>query len=150
MRFSFDTNILVYALDRDAGERHRIAVDLLVRSRGKDCFITLQALAELFRTLTGRKAMPVADAANHIQAWRDAVPVIAADESCLIDAMDAVAHSGWSFGDAMIWATVKKAGCRLLISEDGQDGRTLGGVTIVNPFKLEPSPLLREALHAGS
>jgi predicted nucleic acid-binding protein len=27
LRFAFDTNILVYAIDRDAGERHRIAVE---------------------------------------------------------------------------------------------------------------------------
>ena len=46
----------------------------------------------------------------------------------------------------MIWAAAKHAGCRILVSEDGQDGRTLGGVTIVNPFAPEPSPLLAEAL----
>jgi predicted nucleic acid-binding protein len=34
-------------------------------------------------------------------------------------------------------------------SEDGQDGRTLGGVTIVNPFASSPSPLLAEALDGG-
>ena len=60
--------------------------------------------------------------------------------------MDAVAGHGWSFWGAMIWATAKRAGCRLLIGEDVQDGRTLGGVTIVNPFSASPSPLLHEAL----
>jgi predicted nucleic acid-binding protein len=34
----------------------------------------------------------------------------------------------------------------LLISEDGQDGRTLGGVTIVTPFLPVSSPLLQQAL----
>lgn len=45
----------------------------------------------------------------------------------------------------MMWATAKRAGCRILVSKDGQDGRTLGGVTIVNPF-AGPSPLLDQAL----
>jgi predicted nucleic acid-binding protein len=87
-----------------------------------------------------------ATAIEIVQGWRDAVTVVAADETCLVDAMDAVSEHGWSFWDAMIWATAKRAGCRLLISEDGQDGRTLGGVTIVNPFLPTPSPLLAQAL----
>jgi predicted nucleic acid-binding protein len=146
MRFTFDTNVLVYAADGDAGERHRIAVDLVRRSRGRDCVITLQSLAELFCVLTRKNRIETARAIKLVQGWRDFAPVFAADEASLVDAMDAVADHGWSFWDAMIWATAKRAGCRLLIGEDGQDGRTLGGVTIVNPFAASPSPLLREAL----
>ncbi len=143
MRFTFDTNILVYAVDSDAGERHRIALDLVRRARGLDCMITLQALAELFRTLTARHDIAPVRAAEIVQGWRDAMPVVAADEMCLADAMDTVAAHSWSFWDAMMWATAKRAGCRVLISEDGQNGRTLGGVTILNPFAA-PSPLLAE------
>jgi len=149
VRFTFDTNVLVYAVDRDAGERHRIAMDLVRRARGLDCVITLQALAELFRALTGKGKVAPEEAMGIVQAWRDVAPVFAADDTCLIDAMDAVTIHGWSFWDAMMWATAKRAGCRLLISEDGQDGRTLGGVTIVNPFLPAPSPLLAEALGRG-
>jgi len=147
MRFTFDTNVLVYAVDRDAGERHRIALNLVGRARGKDCVITLQALAELFRTLTGKGKIEPGKAAGIVQAWRDVAPIVAANEMCLVDAMDAAADHGWSFWDAMMWATAKHAGCRLLISEDGQDGRTLGGVTIVNPFLAAPSPLLEQAFY---
>jgi predicted nucleic acid-binding protein len=146
MRFTFDTNILVYAVDTAAGERHRIALDLIRRSRGRDCVVTLQALAELFRALTGKHKVPPALAAGIIQGWRDAVPVYAADEVCLTDAIDAVTGHSWSFWDAMIWATAKRAGCRLLLSEDGQHERTLGGVTILNPFSAQASSLLAEAL----
>jgi len=146
VRFTFDTNILIYAVDTDAGDRHRIAVDLIRRARGRDCVVTLQALAELFRTLTAKHRVPAARAALIVQSWRDAVPVVAADEACLVDAIDAVSGHGLSFWNAMMWATAKQAGCRLLVSEDGHDGLTLGGVTIANPFAESPSPLLAEAL----
>lgn len=147
VRFTIDTNILVYAVDRDAGERHRQAVDLLRRVRGRDCVLTLQCLAELFRTLTGAKLrVDPARAAEIVQQWRDALPVVAADDTCLTDAMDAVVHHSWSFWDAMIWATAKRHGCRLLLSEDGQAGRTLGGVTILNPFAADAQLLLDDAL----
>jgi len=148
MRFTFDTNVLVYAVDRDAGHRHHIALDLVRRARGRDCVITLQALAELFRALTGKGKLAPTEAAKVVQDWRDVAPVFAADDMCLVDAMDAVATHNWSFWDAMIWATAKRAGCRVLISEDGQDGRTLGGVTIINPFLSTPSPLLAEVIPA--
>lgn len=147
MRFTLDTNVLVYALDRDAGEKHRVALDITRRARGRDCVLTLQALAELFRTLTGpRLRLPPARAGDIVQQWRDALPVVAADEDCLTDAMGAVTHHGWSFWDAMIWATAKRHGCRLLLSEDGPGGETLGAVTLVNPFSPGPQPLLAEAL----
>ena len=148
MRITFDTNVLVYAANRDAGTKHGTAVDLLRRARGRDCVVTLQALAELFRTLTGRYKVAAADAIMFVQESRNAMRVVVADELCLIDAMDAVADHKLAFWDAMIWATAKRAGCRLLLSEDGQDGRTLGGVTIVNPFGPTPSPLSAEALDA--
>ena len=147
MRFTLDTNVLVYAVDRSAGDRHLQAVALIHRLPGRDCVLTLQSLAELFRTLTSAKhGIPPARAADIVQQWRDTLPVVAADDACLTDAMDAVTHHGWSFWDAMIWATAKLHGCRLLLSEDGQAGRTLGGVTIVNPFAKGPQLLLDEAL----
>jgi predicted nucleic acid-binding protein len=41
----------------------------------------------------------------------------------------------------MLWATLDQAGCRTLLTEDFQDGRTLGGVTFLNPFELANSEL---------
>ena len=146
-RFTLDTNILVYATDRDAGDRHQAALDLVRRLGGRDCVLTLQSLAELFRTLTGAKMrVSPAQATALVQSWRDALPVVAADDACLTDAMDAVTHHGWSFWDAMIWATAKRHGCRFLLSEDGQAGRTLGGVTLLNPLAADGRALLDDLL----
>ena len=49
-------------------------------------------------------------------------------------AMRAVDDHRVAFWDAMIWAVAREAGCRYLLSEDFQHGRTLEGVTFVNPF----------------
>ena len=37
-------------------------------------------------------------------------------------------------------------GCQLILSEDGQDGRSLDGVTFVNPFNERNGSLLDQAL----
>ena len=139
MRFTFDTNVLLYALVRQNNDKRRIARDLIRRARAADCVITLQTLGELFHVLTGKLRMPAAEATAVVAEWRAAVPVVAANEACLIDAMDAVAGHSLSFWDAMMWATAKHAGCQVLVTEDGQDGFVLGGVTLVNPF-ASPRP----------
>jgi len=62
--------------------------------------------------------------------------------------MDAIAGHSLSFWDAMLWATAKRAGCGLLVTEDGRDGLALGGVTWANPFVSPRSPWLVQALRA--
>ncbi|WP_308390127.1 hypothetical protein [Acidithiobacillus sp. AMEEHan] len=43
-RISIDTNILVYAMDRDAGKRHVRAVKVVEQAVDSDCILTTQAL----------------------------------------------------------------------------------------------------------
>lgn len=42
---------------------------------------------------------------------------------------------GLSFYDALIVAAALESGCDTLFSEDMQHGRSIGGLTIVNPFR---------------
>ena len=43
-------------------------------------------------------------------------------------------------------AAAGEAGCRLLLSEDLQDGFTWSGVTVVNPFAKNRHPILTALL----
>lgn len=146
MRLTFDSSVLFYAADRDAGVKHVVAGDLLDRATAADCTLTLQSLAEFFSAVTRKGRRPVADAAGFITDWRTVFPVHAADEECLADAVDMVRRKVLSFWDALLWATARQAGCRLLLSEDMHDGQTLGGVTIVNPFASKNATLLATVL----
>lgn len=53
------------------------------------------------------------------------------------------------YGTRVIVAVAAEAGCRLLISEDLQDGFTWAGLTIVNPFAQPVHPLLQAALRSS-
>jgi predicted nucleic acid-binding protein len=65
---------------------------------------------------------------------------VATSPAVLFDAMELVASHRLSFRDAIMLAAAAQTGCRLLVSEDMQDGFTWRGVTIRNPFSGAKHP----------
>ncbi len=147
-RFSLDTNILVYAVDRDAGERHRRSRALIGQAAKRDCVLTVQSLAEFFHATTRRNLLDPARAGGFLRGWRDVFQVTAADDSALIDAIDAVERHRLPFWDAMLWAAARRAGCSAILSEDMQHGQRLGGVVFLNPFAADAATRLAPLLDA--
>ena len=133
-RFSLVTNILVYAVDRDGGERHRLCMELVGRAARRDCVLAVQALAEFFHATTRKNLLGASEAGRFVRDWLEVFEVASADSGALAEAMAAVDEHRFSFRDAMLWATARQAGCSVLVSEDMQHGRRLGGVEFVNPF----------------
>ena len=62
----------------------------------------------------------------------------------MINAMDLAAHHNLTVWDSVVLAA--EAECRLLLSEDLNEGFTWRGVTITNPFAPRLHPLLAAAL----
>lgn len=141
---AFDTNVLVYAVDKDAGERHRLALTLLAAAMGQlKIVFLLQTLVEFFNaTRRGRFQLSPARARSFIDGWRGAAPVIAYTEADLLGAIEAVADHKLSFFDALLWATAERTGVTHLVTEDQQDGRKLGRVTFLDPFKVSNHAVL--------
>ena len=134
-RFSIDTNILVYSIDKDAGTRHeqsRTLVDALV---DRDCVLTLQALAEFFHAVTRKSKMPVAEATAMVHDWMELFPVAIADVRTLSQAIALKNEHDFAFWDAMLVQAARTAGVTRLLTEDMQDGRRLGELLLENPFK---------------
>jgi predicted nucleic acid-binding protein len=61
-------------------------------------------------------------------------------------AMDLAIDHSLQIWDALIMAVAAENRCRLLLSEDLQNGFIWKGVTVVNPFAAPPSPLLENIL----
>ena len=133
MRFTFDSNILVYAAHA-TDEKHEPAYALVRRaSRGRDCVQTLQSLGECYNVLR-KRGFAAADAETAVAQYRTLFPVVAGEPEVLDDALRVSRIHKLQFWDAFMWATAKGAGCRVMFTEDLQDGRNLEGVRIVNPF----------------
>ena len=147
-RFCLDTNILVYAVDLDAGERHERSKEIFKQAYRCDCIFPIQVLAEFFRAATRKKLLEPDEARAFVCDWIDIFELTWANSDTLVDAMNAVVEHGLSFWDAMIWAVARRAGCSAMLSEDMQDGRSLGGVAFINPFAVDAEGRL-EALFRG-
>ena len=60
----------------------------------------------------------------------------------MIAALNLVQDHRIGFWDALLCATADRTGLQYLLSEDMQDGRRLGNLTIVNPFRPENAALI--------
>jgi predicted nucleic acid-binding protein len=141
LRVTFDSNVLIYAVSH-SDPRHAVATALIDRAARADCRQTLQSLAECFNVLNRKYRIPAREAYAWVQIFQGLFAVVPADGSDLEVAVDAVGRHGLSFWDAMLWATANRAGCRVLFSEDFQDGRRLEGVLFVDPFVPESRRLV--------
>jgi predicted nucleic acid-binding protein len=134
VRVAFDSNILVYAVDNQAGARRDAAADLLIRATPRDAVLALQVLGEFLNVVTRKLGVSKQAAADHIADWRSVFPVVAPGATTMDRAIGAAIEHDLQFWDAMLWATVDDADCDVLFSEDFQDGRQLGRVQFINPF----------------
>ena len=131
-----DTNILVYAEDKDDERRHPIARDLVIDLwRSREGVVSVQVLQEFFVTVTRKIARPlsVAKAEEIVQEylrWR----VIENTGALLTTAIGLAQKSGLSFWDAMIVRAAIDSGCDRLYSEDLNHRQRFESVSIHNPF----------------
>lgn len=148
MRIALDTNILVYAEGVNGAAMRQKALELLDHLQQTDILLPVQVLGELFNVLT-RKASRTREAARSvILSWRDSYALLDTSASVMLAAMDLAADHQLTIWDAIILSAAAHAGCRLLLSEDLQDGFAWGGVTVANPFAASRHKLLA-ALMAG-
>ncbi|HEX6113586.1 MAG TPA: PIN domain-containing protein [Geminicoccaceae bacterium] len=138
--FSIDTNVLVYAADRAAGERHERALQIMDRAVRRHCVLTLQALAEFFYVTTRKRMVARAEAAAQLRDWTTEFPTVSADSEALRTALDFTVDRRFGWWDALLLATAERHGCEIVLSENMQDGARFGSVTILDPFVGDELP----------
>ncbi len=149
MKIALDTNVLAYAEGINDAARRDAALALIERIPQTSIFVPVQALGELFHVLVRKAGRTAADARDALLGWRDAFVLIETSPRVLLSAFDLAVDHGLGIWDSIILAAAADADCRLLLSEDLQDGFTWRGVTVVNPFARSRHALL-EALLADA
>lgn len=129
-----DTNIIIYAYDRDAGLKNEIAQTIL-----NDAFhhphqtaISVQVLQEFFVNIT-RKGTPIEATTTLID---DLTHLTVIENTLALFQTALTLQSRWqlSLWDSMILAAARASGAKELITEDLNHGQDYGGVRAINPF----------------
>jgi predicted nucleic acid-binding protein len=146
MRVALDTNILAYA--EGVGDEARCigAVLLIEQLPAERVLLPGQTLGELFRVLTRKANRDPGLTRKAIMSWMDSFEVADSSGPAFQAAMDLAIDHGMQIWDALIMAVAAENRCRLLLSEDLQNGFIWRGVTVVNPFFTPTSPLLDSIL----
>jgi predicted nucleic acid-binding protein len=147
-RFSIDTNLLVYAIDGRAGNRHQLAKVIIENAVRSDCCLTLQAVSEFYHAVTRKGVLPREDAAAQADDWLLLFVCAAASAGSVRSAVRDAAVGRASYWAALLVAPAREAGCSVMLTEDLADGANLGGVHIHNPFSSTGglTPLARRLL----
>jgi predicted nucleic acid-binding protein len=137
-RLFVDTNILIYALDPAEPEKRTASADLLRRTiTNHTLALSPQNLNECYRVLSQRRQLVNEAAARayltHLMPWC----IAPLDAQTTVKAWAVQDEAGLSWWDALLVASALRAGCKLFISEDMQDGRVISGMRIANPFAPE-------------
>ena len=148
MRIALDTNVLVYAEAANGALMRDRAVKLIQRLPPGAIVLPAQTLGELFNVLVRKAKRRPSRAREAVLSWSDAFPVIETSAAVIINATDLAAYHGLTIWDSVVLAAAAEAGCRLLLSEDLQQGFTWRGVTVVNPFAPTLHPILAALLTA--
>lgn len=143
-----DTNVLVYRYDQTEPAKQRIASEWLETLwRRKAGRTSSQVLHELYVTLTRKlsRGLDPSDARTIVQALEAWKPV-SSDADLIQAAWNLEDAYSISFWDALIVAAALRTRSTILLTEDLQDGMTIGSLTITNPFMSDAPTVL---IHDG-
>lgn len=134
MRF-VDTNVLLYTVSQDPGERRRAAKANEILSC-RDLALSVQVLQEFYVQATRETRsdrLTHDQATSLIESFRR-FPVQDTTIDIALSAMSTRERFEISYWDASILEAARSLGCELVLSEDLGDGQDYAGVRVENPF----------------
>ena len=124
-----DTNVLVYAFDKNSSPKKRVAQRLMSElMKDNRLHLSTQVLQELFVTLTRKVGQPCSSeealaVLDDLAAW----PVIAINYAAIRAAAGLAERAKISFWGALIVVAAERSGAAVLYSEDLNDGQESSG-----------------------
>ncbi len=129
-----DANVLVYSDDHDSPAKRRRALDLLAKQRrNRTGVVSTQVLQEYFVAATSKLGVDADVARRKVELFAK-YHLVVLDLDDILAAIDLHRLHRLAFWDALVVRAAKQGGCSVLYTEDLQHGRSIDGVTLVDPF----------------
>lgn len=149
MKFSVDSNILVYAFLRDDERKHAIASELMVRAMLLDCVLPVQTIAEFLNVVRRKRGEVFKESGEQAERWIETFQIIETGAAHVLSGAEFAAKHKLQLWDSIIWQVARSAHATLFLSEDLQDGLSIQGMTVLNPFIPANEAQLRALLSSA-
>lgn len=132
-----DTNILIYAHDSDAGDKHLKARNVIKALWNDGCgALSTQVLQEFYITVRRKIPRPllptqVRGIIESYLVWH----IVRNDPASILRASELEERYQLSFWDALIISAAMEANAERILTEDLNHGQVIESVLIVNPFR---------------
>jgi predicted nucleic acid-binding protein len=137
-RFFLDTNLFVYSLDPSASAKARRATQLIRQAIAtRNGIVSYQVVQEFFNVALRRFTPPMtlAEAEQYLATVFRPLLAIHSSHALYAEALHLRNRYRLSWYDALVAAGAMEAQCRILYTEDLNDGQQFGDLLIENPFR---------------
>ena len=129
----FDTSVILYLLSHDEAKADR--VEVLLPRKG---IISVRVLNEIASVALRKHALSFIELRNFLSAAREFCAEIPVTIETHELGLKIAERYGFGLYDSMNVASALVSGCRVLYSEDLQDGQLIEkSLKVVNPFKMK-------------
>ncbi len=130
-----DTNVLIYAYDLDAKEKHSVAKETVSELwANRNGVLSVQVLQEFYFNATRKLSKPLSKKYARTIVEQYSIWCIDTSPAEIAVAFRIEDEARLGFWDALICATALKAGAERILSEDLNAGQKIAGIRVVNPF----------------
>lgn len=141
----FDTNILIYTVDKKDQEKFEVSRSIIKSiSSDHSPVISTQVIQEFYSASTVKLKLEKIFIKNIVHSYQN-MEIVTIDLQIIDQAIDISIIFQLSFWDSLIVAAAEQAKCEYLISEDLNNGQSIRGIKIINPFKNEGKRFLTTA-----
>lgn len=131
--YFIDSNIWLYGIINSDSRKTTIAQDLIDKKK-RETVISTQIINEVCVNLIRKVNFNEDQIEELILSFYDDYSVYELDQSILLKAVELRKNHRFSYWDSLVFAAALASGANVLYSEDMQNGFTLEGLTILNPF----------------
>jgi predicted nucleic acid-binding protein len=137
-KYFLDTNVIVYSVDLTAPLKRRRARELVTEGTVSKLGVISYQVVQEFVNVALRKFQSVVAPSDIDEFLRGVMfPLMSVPSSpwLFLDALRLRDTNQLSWYDSLIIAAALQGGCKILYSEDLQDGRRFGNLVVENPFR---------------
>ncbi len=133
IRAAIDSTILVYAELEPESEKGK-AAHAILEAFAPQGILAVQTLLEFVAVVRRKRPESLESAFAKTRAWSTVFDVAPTTQNGLAGALEMVRSHQVQVWDAVVWTAVREAGARIFFSEALQDGFSMGGLAVVDPF----------------